>query len=147
MTPKNNRRQLLATHLARTQHLRTLLNGATYRKAHFPWVATDGNNFASLKAPWPTAVAKQRPLSHGCHACCCWPSCHDPCAVAGPTIMVRAVQICRRCVLVCSSDALHRPLGSKIQLHGPTRYLLNKLERTALESLVIMAMILDEGPD
>ena len=48
LTPKNNHSQLLATYLARTQLLRTLLNGATPRKAHFSWVATGRNDYASL---------------------------------------------------------------------------------------------------
>ena len=78
LTPTNNHHQLLATHLARIQHLRTLLNGATPRKAHFLWAATNKNDYTSLKAPWPTAVAKQGPLSHhGHHACCCQPSHHS----------------------------------------------------------------------
>ena len=127
LTSKNNHQQLLTTHLAQPQHLRTLLNGATPRKAHFSWVATDENDSASLKAPWPTAVAKQGPLSHGCHACCCWPSHCHPSATIRPVIVAGAVQISRPCVLR-TIRALCCLVGHYLQLCGPTRYIAEQMQ-------------------
>ena len=131
LTSKNNHCQLLTTHLVQTQHLRTLLNGVTPRKVHFLWVTTNENDSASLnKAPWPTAVANQGPLSHGCHACCCWPSCHHPSATVRPTIMVGAVQIGQLCVLH-AGHALCCLVGCHLLLCGPTGYIAEQASEDA----------------